>query len=160
MLAMTPIGSVDMRIEESIIVDRNPDEVFAFFDERTNDSRWMNSVIESEWIDPEEPTQLGRRGRMVMEAMGTREFEDEVVEYEPGHRVAHLSASGPMVVYSACVTEPTADGTRVTMVIEPKQLPGGPLAALVAPFVGRGLARDTRDDLNRLKTLLEAGTEG
>lgn len=149
-----------MRIEESIIVDRNPEEVFAFFDERSNDSRWMSSVIESEWIDPEVSTQLGRRGRMVMNAMGTREFRDEVVEYEPDHKVAHLSTSGPMVIYSACMTETTAAGTRVTMVIEPRQLPGGPLGKLVAPFVGKGMARGTRDDLKRLKTLLETGTEG
>ncbi len=144
-----------MRIEENIIVDKNPKEVFAFFDERSNDIRWMSSVIESEWIDPEEPTQLGRRGRMVMNAMGTREFYDEVVDYEPGRIVAHVSESGPMAIYSACVTEPTERGTRVTMIIEPRQLPGGPVGALIAPFVGRSLARNTREDLGRLKSLLE-----
>lgn len=144
-----------MRIEESIIVDKEPEEVFAFFDERSNDSRWMSSVIESEWIDPDEPTQLGRRGRMVMDAMGTREFEDEVVDYQPGRIVAHLSESGPVVIYSACVTEPTDGGTKVTMVIEPKQLPGGPFGTVMAPFVGMSLARNTRNDLGRLKTLLE-----
>lgn len=144
-----------MRIEESIIVDKNPKEVFDFFDERSNDSRWMSSVIESEWIDPAESTQLGRRGRMVMDAMGTREFEDEVVEYEPGRIVAHLSESSPVVIYSACVTEPTDGGTKVTMIIEPKQLPGGPFGNLMAPFVSRSLARSTREDLGRLKTLLE-----
>lgn len=144
-----------MRIEESIIVDKEPEEVFAFFDERSNDSRWMSSVIESEWIDPDEPTQLGRRGRMVMDAMGTREFEDEVVDYQPGRIVAHLSESGPVVIYSACVTEPTDGGTKVTMVIEPKQLPGGPFGTVMAPFVSMSLARNTRNDLGRLKTLLE-----
>lgn len=148
-----------MRIEQSITVDKAPEEVFAFFDERSNDSRWMNSVIESEWIDPGESTQLGRRGRMVMEAMGTREFEDEVIDYEPGRRVGHRSVSDNMVVYSACVAEPTPGGTRVTMIIEPEQIPGGRLGRLIAPFVGRSLATNTRGDLDQLKTLLEAGSE-
>jgi hypothetical protein len=33
-----------MRVEESITINRSADEVFAFFDDRRNDSRWMGSV--------------------------------------------------------------------------------------------------------------------
>jgi hypothetical protein len=32
--------------------------------------------------------------RMVMQAMGRREFLDEVTEYEPGRRIAHRSVGG------------------------------------------------------------------
>lgn len=32
-----------MKIEESIIINRTPDEVFAFFEVRANDRRWMAS---------------------------------------------------------------------------------------------------------------------
>jgi hypothetical protein len=31
---------------------------------------WMASVTESEWLDPAAPMGVGRRGRMVMNAMG------------------------------------------------------------------------------------------
>jgi hypothetical protein len=79
-----------MRVEESIYIERPADEVFAFFDDRRNDGRWMATVHESEWIDLGEQTAIGRRGRMVMDAMGTREFTDVVTAYEPGREVAPI----------------------------------------------------------------------
>lgn len=45
-----------MKVEESILINRSPEDVFRFFDERANDNRWMASVIESEWVDPAEVT--------------------------------------------------------------------------------------------------------
>jgi uncharacterized membrane protein len=77
-----------MRVEESIIIDRPAEEVFGFLSVRTNDPVWMASVAESEWLDPAAPMGVGRRGRMVMQALGRREFLDEVTEYEPGRRIA------------------------------------------------------------------------
>jgi uncharacterized membrane protein len=83
-----------MPVEESIIIDRPAEAVFEFLLVRTNDRVWMASVTESEWLDPAEPMGVGRRGRMVMQAMGRREFLDEVTEYEPGRRIAHRSVGG------------------------------------------------------------------
>jgi uncharacterized membrane protein len=77
-----------MRVEESIVIDRPAEEVFGFLSVRANDPVWMASVTESEWLDPAEPMGVGRRGRMVMQAIGRREFLDEVTEYEPGRRIA------------------------------------------------------------------------
>lgn len=144
-----------MRIEESIVISRSPDEVFDFFDERSNDSRWMATVVESEWLDAGGTTRLGRRGRMVMDVMGRKEFEDVVVEYEPGRRVGHRSVSGDIVVYSACHAEPVPDGTRATVVNEPERLPGGPFGALLSPFVGWAIRRNIKSDLVNLKSMLE-----
>jgi uncharacterized membrane protein len=144
-----------MRIEESIVINRPHEEVFAFFDQRGNDSRWMGSVVESEWLDSGESTRLGRKGRMVMDVMGRKVFEDVVVEYEPGRRVGHRSVSGDMVVYSACHAEPVPEGTCATVVNEPERLPGGPLGALLSPFVGWAIRRNIKSDLVRLKQLLE-----
>jgi hypothetical protein len=73
-----------MRVEESIVIDRPAEAVFGFLSVRTNDPVWMASVTESEWLDPAAPMGVGRRGRMVMQAMGRCEFLDEVTEYEPG----------------------------------------------------------------------------
>lgn len=35
-----------MKVEESIVIHRSPEEMFAFFNERTNNKRWMASVVE------------------------------------------------------------------------------------------------------------------
>ena len=36
-----------MRIDESIIIHRQPEDVFAFLEVRSNDSTWMASLVES-----------------------------------------------------------------------------------------------------------------
>lgn len=148
-----------MKVEESILIHRSPEEEFAFFDDRTNDRRWMASVVESEWFDPAAPTGVGRRGRMVMEAMGRREFADEVTEYEPGRLVAHRSVSGPMVIHTACIAEPAGEGCRVTVTYNPERLPGGVLGRMMAPLTSRIVRRNYRADLARLKDILEAEAE-
>jgi uncharacterized membrane protein len=157
---MAPIkeGAV-MRVEESIIIDRPAEEVFGFLSVRTNDPVWMASVTESEWLDPAEPMGVGRRGRMVMQAMGRREFLDEVTEYEPGRRIAHRSVAGPMVFHTACLTEPARSGCRASVLYEPERLPGGVVGRLTTPLTARIVRRTFRADLARLKELLEAAAE-
>ncbi len=150
-----------MKVQESILIDRSPEEVFAFFDDRANDARWMGSVTRSEWLDEGASTEVGRRGRMVMDAMGRREFDDEVTDYEPGRRVAHRAVAGSMVIHTACIAEPSGDGCRVTVTYEPERLPGGVFGRLLAPLTARVVRRNYRSDLENLKALLEdEGAQG
>jgi uncharacterized membrane protein len=148
-----------MKVRESITIRRPPSDVFAFFDERLNDKRWMAAVIESEWVDKEGPTRLGRRGRMVMNAMGRREFADEVIEYEPGRLVAHRSVSDSMIVITACIAEPDEEGSLVTMTFEAERMPGGPFGKLIEPLAARAVRRNYRADMARLKAILEDPAE-
>jgi uncharacterized membrane protein len=145
-----------MRVEESIYIERPADEVFAFFDDRRNDGRWMAAVHESEWIDPGERTAIGRRGRMVMDAMGTREFTDVVTAYEPGQAVGHRSDGGSLVLNTGCIVQPEGTGCRASVWLEPERLPGGMFGPLIAPFVARHVRRMYRQDLERLKAILES----
>ena len=85
-----------MRVEESLVIERSPEDVFAFFDDRANDQRWLSSVTQSQWLDPQETTRVGRRGRSVMDVMGRREFADVVMRYVPGRVVEHRQVSGPI----------------------------------------------------------------
>jgi uncharacterized membrane protein len=114
-----------MRVEESIIIDRSPEEVFRFISVRTNDPAWMASVTESEWLDPDAPMAVGRRGRMVMQAMGRREFLDEVTEYEPGRRIAHRSVAGPMQIRTACTASQQAPAGARPSCTSPNAFPAG-----------------------------------
>jgi uncharacterized membrane protein len=148
-----------MRVEESIFIDRSPEEVFGFLSVRSNDPVWMASVTESEWLDLDEPMGVGRRGRMVMQAMGQREFLDEVTEYEPGRRIAHRAVAGPMVIRTACIAEAAGSGCRATVLYEPERLPGGVVGRLTAPLTARMVRRNFRADLARLKDILEAEAE-
>jgi uncharacterized membrane protein len=145
-----------MRVEESIIIGRPPEDVFGFLSARTNDPVWMASVTESEWLDPAEPIGVGRRGQIVMKAMGRREFLDEVTEYEPGRRIAHRMVSGPMQMLTACIAEPAGNGCRATVLYEPERLPGGVVGRMTSPLTAKIVRRNFRADLARLKDILEA----
>src|SRR6266542_5751729 len=132
-----------MRVEESIIIERSPEEVFAFLVVRSNDAVWMGSVVESDWLDPTAPLSVGRQGRMVMKNLGRRsEYIDEVTEYEPGRRIGHRTVEGPIELKTACITEPARGGCRVTVVAETDKLVGGSIATL-APPTAANLARPT-----------------
>ena len=144
-----------MRVEESLVIERSPEDVFAFFDDRANDQRWLSSVTESQWLDPQETTRVGRRGRSVMNVMGRREFADVVTRYVPGRLVEHRQVSDPFVMDTACFAEPHGTGCRVTITYEPKRFPGGPIGWLAAPFALRRVRRMYRGDLARLKAVLE-----
>lgn len=146
-----------MRVEESLVIERSPEDVFAFFDDRANDQRWLSSVTESQWLDPQETTRVGRRGRSVMDVMGRREFADVVTRYVPGRMVEHRQVSGPIVMDTACFAEPHGTGCRVTITYEPKRFPGGPIGWLAAPFALKRVRRMYRGDLARLKEVLEEG---
>src|SRR3989337_2984334 len=70
-----------MKVEESIVINRSPEEVFAFLAVRRNDPVWMAAVVESEWLEPaagdrDAPLEIGRRGRMVMKNIGGRRGGD------------------------------------------------------------------------------------
>jgi hypothetical protein len=153
-----------MKVEESIIISRSPEDVFAFLAVRKNDPVWMAAVVESEWLEPpagDTDTQIsiGRRGRMVMKNMGRRlEFVDEVTDYEPGRRIAHRTVEGPIQLNTACLTEPVGDGCRATVVGETSNLIGGPFGKLASPIAARLVGRGFRADLAKLKNLLEAET--
>jgi uncharacterized membrane protein len=153
-----------MKVEESIIINRSPDDVFAFLTARNNDPVWMAAVIESEWLDlaardTDAPMRVGRRGRMVMKNMGRRqEYVDEVTDYQPGRRIAHRTVEGPIQINTACLTEPAGDGCRATVVGETDNFIGGLFGKLANPIVARLVSRGFRADLAKLKDLLEAET--
>lgn len=146
-----------MRVEQSIHIDRPPEDVFAFLEVRANDVAWMAAVEQSEWLDPTAAPGVGRRGRMVLRMGGRHHrFVDEVTEYQPGRKIAHRTVDGPLPLDTACICQPDGDGCRATVVGAVDRLPGGVLARLAQPLVAGVLRRGFRADLATLKRLLEA----
>ena len=150
-----------MRVEQSAIIRRTPDEVFTFLENRANDTAWMKSVMQSEWLDSSGAARVGRRGRMVIKIFGRRnKFIDEVTEYVPGRRIAHRTIEGPFPLNTACICEPAEHGCLATVVGEVDRVPGGWIGRLTTPFVGRILQHGFKADLARLKALLEPQPDG
>lgn len=151
-----------MKIEENILINRRAVDVFAFLEVRSNDSTWMASVVESEWLDGTATDVaarigVGRRGRMLLKLPGRRaEFIDEVIEYEPGRRIAHRTVKGPIPLNTACICEPAGDGCRATVIGATERLPGGLFGRAAAPIVTMVMRRGFKADLVRLKRILES----
>lgn len=146
-----------MRVEESIVINRSPDDVFAFLAVRSNDPVWMSAVVESEWLEPSAILAIGRRGRMAMKTFGRRtEYVDEVIAYEPGRQIAHQTIEGPFALNTACLCEPADGGCRATVVAEAERMVG----RLLDPLVARLMRRGFKADLATLKEILEADARG
>lgn len=152
-----------MKIEESINIDRSPEDVFAYLEVRSHAAAWMAAVVESGWLDRKEasdsatPVGVGRRGRMVLQFPGRRSaFIDEGIEYEPGRRIAHRTVEWSIPLITACICKPADGKCRATVVSEAHHLPGGVLGRLAEPMVTRGVRRGFRTDLTRLKDILES----
>ena len=150
-----------MRVEQSAVIQRPPDEVFTFLENRANDTSWMKSVTESEWLDSSGTARIGRRGRMIIKIFGRREqFIDEVTEYVPGRRIAHRTIEGPFPLNTACICEPAELGCLATVVGELDRVPGGWIGKLATPVVERIIKRGFKADLTRLKALIEHNDDG
>jgi hypothetical protein len=151
-----------MKIDESIIIRRRPEEVFTFLEVRSNDATWMAAVVESEWLDSTAtglpaPIGVGRGGRMLLELPGRQaEFVDEVTEYEPGRRIAHRTVNGPIPLNTACICEPAGDGCRATVIGATDRLPGGLRGRAAVPIVTMVMRRGFKADLVSLKKILES----
>jgi uncharacterized membrane protein len=145
-----------MRVAESIVINRSPDDVFEFLAARQNDALWMSAVLESEWLDPTGPVAPGRRGRMAMKMFGRRvEYVDEVTAYEPGSQIAHRTIEGPFELSTACLCDPADGGCRTTVIAEAERMLG-PLGRFLDPLMARLLSRGFKADLAKLKEILEA----
>ena len=150
-----------MRVEQSVVIQRSPDEVFTFLENRENDTAWMKSVKESGWLDAGGKARVGRRGRMVIKIFGRRRrFIDEVTEYLPGRRIAHRTIEGPFHLNTACICQSSELGCLATIVGEIDRIPGGWIGTLATPFVERMFQHGFKADLARLKALLEPQSDG
>jgi uncharacterized membrane protein len=142
-----------VRVEQSVVIDRPIEAVFAFLAPFANIPRWEAGILEAGQVSPG-PLGVGARGRDVRRFMGRRvETTYEVTEYAPPARFAVRSLAGPTPVAARYTLERLAGGTRVRS--EADLAIGGPMR-LVAPLLSRLLGRQHARDLQRLKGLLEA----
>jgi uncharacterized protein YndB with AHSA1/START domain len=142
-----------IRVEESVIVQRPVEEVFAFVADQTNGPRWQSGLLEVRRITGE-PIGLGTKHTAVRKFMGRRlEATNEYVVYEPNKEVTFKGTAGSAEFQHSYLTKSTAEGTVVTsrMEMESKGLFG-----LAEPLINRSLRREFATSLGELKDLLES----
>jgi len=143
-----------IRVEESIIIDRPADDIYLFWRDHANLSRFMSEVVEARSAD-------GIHSHWVVEGpLGvTLEWDAEIHNDEPGRLIAWRSLPGSQVATAGSVHFSSAAGGRGTEVRVNQKYdpPGGKLGIGVARLFGKDPDSVTRENLRRLKQLMEAG---
>jgi uncharacterized protein YndB with AHSA1/START domain len=142
-----------IRIEHSIVVNRPVDEVFAYATDVSKVPEWQTSALEAH-VDG--TMQAGATGSIVRKFLGRRmESSVQFDEYEPPRKFALHATSGPVQFRVQQTYEPTAEGARITVVMEGE--PGG-FFKLAEPLVQRAIRREMEANFATLKDILESGS--
>jgi uncharacterized membrane protein len=151
--AATVNARKSIKIERSIVIDRPATELYAFWRNFGNLPRFLDHL--------ESVVDLGGgRSRWVARAPGnTRvEWDAEIVNDIPDELIAWKTVGQPDVAHAGSVHfTPRARGrgtdVRLVMDYEP---PGGRVAAVAAKIIGESPDQKIREDLERLKAVLES----
>lgn len=141
-----------MRARGSIVIAREPADVFRFVSDPAKDTSWRSYVTAAHATGP---MAVGARSRQTYSYQGRiTDLELEVTEYAPPERISFRTHGQvrARIGYS-CV--PDAGGTRFNMSMS-ADIPGP--AALFESRIQRELDRVISADLKRLKAALEQPT--
>lgn len=143
-----------IKVERNVTIDAPRDEVYAFWRDFENLPRFMHHLV-SVTVDA-----TGRSHWVARAPAGsTAEWDAVLVNDVPGSIIAWKTVGDPDVANAGAVNFSDAPGGRGTVVkvsldYEP---PGGRLGAFVAGLFGEEPERQVREDLHRLKALIEGG---
>jgi uncharacterized membrane protein len=143
-------------LEKSIVVERTPAELYAFWRNFENLPLFMDRLHDVEEIDD-------TRSRWVAQGpAGQRiEWEAEIINDEPNERIGWRSLPGSEITHAGSVQflpAPGGKGTevRVHMRYDP---PLGRAGKLVAKLFRKNPEKQIAEELGRFKHLMEAGEE-
>ncbi len=132
--------------------------VAAFAANPDNTPQWYINIKSVEW-KTEAPLRVGTRVAFVAHFLGRRlAYTYEVIELVPGQRMVMRTAEGPFPMETTYTWHASTQGTTL-MTLRNRGVPSG-FSRLVAPFMAAAMRRANRNDLRRLKELLERSAIG
>ena len=140
-------------VVSEIDIARPPADVATYACDPDKATEWYENIRAAEWRSPR-PLATGTRLAFVATFLGRRlEYTYEVRELVPGERFVMSTAQGPFPMETTYLFEATNDGaTRMTL--RNRGEPAG-FGKLAAPVMARAMQRANRQDLRRLKQILE-----
>jgi len=148
------VSSVDVVTEIEIARPRH--EVATFAADPDKATAWYENIRSVSWKTPP-PLAVGTRVAFTAAFLGRRlEYTYEIRELVPGERLVMRTADGPFPMETTYAWAEADDGvTRMTLRNRGK--PSG-FGAVAAPLLAAAMRRANRNDLARLKHLLESSS--
>jgi len=143
----------DVDVLTETVIRRPVQDVASYAGDPTNAPEWYANIASVDWQTPP-PVGVGSRMAFVARFLGRRlAYTYEVTELVPGERLVMRTAQGPFPMETTYTWQALDDGaTRVTL--RNRGRPSG-FSAVAAPFMAGAMRRANRQDLARLRTLLE-----
>jgi microcompartment protein CcmL/EutN len=142
-------------VEASVVIARPPAEVFAFVSNAENDVHWRSEVMTMKNTTPP-PHGVGTRTVEVAKVLGKQlETTTEIVEFEPGVRMARRTVQSPTPVNTARDVLAVAGGTRFTYKLQ-ADVTDVFLFRLFRPMLQWWTQRKVEGYMIALKNLMEA----
>jgi len=139
-------------MEDSIVITRTLEDVFAYLTDVTNWPRW-NMIVGNVEQTPPGPLGQGTTLRGAAEIMGrTMQYSGEILECDPNKKVVQKMRVGPAEIQTSWLLEPLEDGTRLIIRSEGKA--SGP-SIIAGPLLDREVKKQIEGSLTRLKAILE-----
>lgn len=136
-----------------IVIRRPRDEVAEYAANPDHAPDWYVNIQSAEWQTPR-PLTVGSRIAFRAQFLGkTLAYVYEIAEYVPGQRLVMRTADGPFPMETTYTWEP-AEGDATRMTLRNRGNPTG-FSAFLAPFMAVMMRRANRNDLIRIKGILE-----
>ena len=140
-------------LDDTIEIDRPPEEVFAYLIDVSNDPAWQKGLAEARFTSPG-PVGVGTTGLHRAKPMGmTIEVGWQLTEHEEPSRVAWTFISGPFTGTESYALEPIPGGTRLTHKAELE--PHG-LLRFLRPLIVGMFVKQSEEAVEELKQILES----
>jgi uncharacterized membrane protein len=147
-------GSHEAFLEQALIVNKSPQECYAYWRDMANLPRFMR-MLHSITIKDE------RTSHWVLEVPGGAklEWDSEITVDRPGERIAWHSREGSSMTHAGSVRFEPAPGGRgcIVRVLMHYRPPMGRAGESLAKLMGRDPNAESREDLRRFKQLIETG---
>jgi uncharacterized membrane protein len=151
-----PIADKGIHVEQAMIINRSPEELYQFWRNFENLPQIMTHLIEVRRVDERRSHWVAKAPKI---AGGKIEWDAEITADEPNSLIEWRSLPGSQVDHVGQIEFAPAAGDRGTEVhvFMDYVPPAGKLGHILAVMLNDSPARKMRDDLRNFKRLMETG---
>ena len=146
-------GARGVNVEEAVTINRSAEELYRFWRNFERLPQFMENLVSVRQIDL-------RRSHWKAKAPGGRtvEWDAEIINEVPNELIGWRTLDGSDVVSAGSVRFKSIEGRGTDVHVRLQYSPpGGKVGSAVAWLFGREPSQTIREDLRRLKQLMEAG---